>query len=666
MAPSTSLDPQARKHIQNQPLDLNAEQTKAALNPKVRKWLWLVRNVRLRCFIVLGSPLTDAACPKGLAVADVATVHNNVKAILRGGGTMPAGCKADLRDAGASRDNIFVEKVHLAWDTIHVVDTEFAGGLQSLLERYTGGSVEGAGGDATEEEEPEPAPAQERARGAPAPGRAKRPPSGRPAKGRPLKKRKEAEPVVPVQPPVRSLVHRRSEERVQRALAEAVAAMQEEEAGATVVHPPFVVGQVKPFPVWPHGGVAIHVQFPFLLDQSWRDLGKWTVRCRKVVVQAVGGRYKMVFSPKVPSPAGTVGVGGPNGIEPLLPAAAATDGPPTAPPIPVEGDRAADARGSSAAVSDNGAAAAPADAAAGTAAAASGRGAAAVAAGSGPAVAAARGSVPATTAAGGAVPAAARGVAAAAAVGGGGAPAATTGGGAMAAAAAVGAVAAAASRGAAPAANTDAVPVAAAGGGAAPSSASGAEPIAAAGGGAAGGAAVGDAAAAAGGGAAALPAAAADGVADASPGAGMSAAMAGRPTPPSGRNSGRSTTAADDAETGGAAAAVTGERVPPGVLAVPQEPTDYVPMSEAMQSRLERAVRWGKEAYVEPFEEQLEWSILASSPATNFCFSCTFTTNLELEGSAVNLPSGSHRSSNWLVAGYAARNPLDGLAQDLD
>eukprot|EP00170_Pyropia_yezoensis_P007787 contig_32070_g7812 len=89
-------------------------------------------------------------------------------------------------------------------------------------------------------------------------------------------------------------------------------------------------------------------------------------------------------------------------------------------------------------------------------------------------------------------------------------------------------------------------------------------------------------------------------------------------------------------------------------------------MSEPMQYRLERAVRWGKEDIVEPFEEQLEWSIVANSPATNFCFSCSFTTNLELEGTAVNLPSGSHRSNNWIVARYAARNPLDGLAQDLD
>lgn len=50
---------------------------------------------------------------------------------------------------------------------------------------------------------------------------------------------------------------------MERALAEAVAAMHEDEAGATVVHPPLVFGQVKPFPTWPHVGVAICVQFLF-------------------------------------------------------------------------------------------------------------------------------------------------------------------------------------------------------------------------------------------------------------------------------------------------------------------------------------------------------------------------------------------------------------------
>lgn len=218
----------ARKHIQDQGLDLNTEQTKAALNPICRQWLWLVRNVRLRCSVTLGYPLTDAVCPKGLAMADVATVHDSVKSILRGGGTMPAGCKALLRDAGAAQDDMFVEKVDLAWDTIHVVDAELAGVLQTLQERYTGGSVEGGAGDgAAEEDDPEPALSQGRARGSAAAGRSKRPPSGRPAsKELPAKKRKEAEPVVSIQPSVRSLADRRSEERVQRALAEAVSAMQ--------------------------------------------------------------------------------------------------------------------------------------------------------------------------------------------------------------------------------------------------------------------------------------------------------------------------------------------------------------------------------------------------------------------------------------------------------
>ncbi|KAK1859760.1 hypothetical protein I4F81_002354 [Pyropia yezoensis] len=137
VAVSTSLDTQACKHIENQPLDLNREQTKAALSTTCRQWLSLVRNARLRCSVTLGYALTDAVCPKDLAMADVATVHDSVKSILRGGGTMPAGCKALLREAGASQDDKFVEKGDLAWDTIHVVDAEFAGVLQTLQERHT-------------------------------------------------------------------------------------------------------------------------------------------------------------------------------------------------------------------------------------------------------------------------------------------------------------------------------------------------------------------------------------------------------------------------------------------------------------------------------------------------------------------------------------------------
>lgn len=148
--------------------------------------------------MTLGYPSNDVACPKGMVVGDVTTVHNNIKSILRGGGKMPTGCKAVLRDSASSQGDMLVEKLNLAWDTIHVVDADFAGVLQTLHARFTGGSKEGAGDDGEEEEEPQPAPTQGHARGSAA-RRTKRPPSGPPAKkGRSSKKRKEVEVVIPV------------------------------------------------------------------------------------------------------------------------------------------------------------------------------------------------------------------------------------------------------------------------------------------------------------------------------------------------------------------------------------------------------------------------------------------------------------------------------------
>lgn len=168
---------QSRKHTQNQALDLNGAHSKAALNPESRQWMLLMRNVRLRCSVSLGSPSTDVSCPKGMAVGDVTSVHNSIKSSFRKGGTMPTDCKAVLREATSSQGAMFVAKLDLAWDTIHVVDADFAGVLQTLLARFTAGSREGAEGDGEEEEEPEPAPAQVYARGSAA-RQAKWPPSG--------------------------------------------------------------------------------------------------------------------------------------------------------------------------------------------------------------------------------------------------------------------------------------------------------------------------------------------------------------------------------------------------------------------------------------------------------------------------------------------------------
>eukprot|EP00170_Pyropia_yezoensis_P003180 contig_13339_g3187 len=42
------LAARSRKHITNQPADVNAELVKKALNPNMMQWSWVARNVLLR------------------------------------------------------------------------------------------------------------------------------------------------------------------------------------------------------------------------------------------------------------------------------------------------------------------------------------------------------------------------------------------------------------------------------------------------------------------------------------------------------------------------------------------------------------------------------------------------------------------------------------------
>lgn len=231
--------------------------------------------------------------------------------------------------AASSEDGMFVEKLEFSWDSIHRAHPDFAVVLRALSERFLHGRTEvvGVTGEA---EAPEPSVAQGRARG-PGAARAEGPRSGLPAKkGRPAQKRRTAEGIVLMPSSVRSLAHGRSAARVEGALSEAVMAMQEDEASSTIVRIPLVLGQVEPLPTWPHGGVVIFVQFPFLLDQSWWQPRKRTVRCRKVVVLPVGCQYEIVFLPRVATHPPSLAKR-PNGSVPLLPAAMPSNAAPSPP-----------------------------------------------------------------------------------------------------------------------------------------------------------------------------------------------------------------------------------------------------------------------------------------------------------------------------------------------
>lgn len=80
--PVTALDLAARvrsrKHIMNQPADVNAELVKKALNPNRMQWSWVARNVLLRSSCTLGSPTAQVNCPAGLSIANVTAINQAI------------------------------------------------------------------------------------------------------------------------------------------------------------------------------------------------------------------------------------------------------------------------------------------------------------------------------------------------------------------------------------------------------------------------------------------------------------------------------------------------------------------------------------------------------------------------------------------------------------
>lgn len=65
------------------------------------------------------------------------------------------------------------------------------------------------------------------------------------------------------------------------------------------MQPQFLIRKVMPNDLWPDGGVVVFAQFPFVLDQTWRNKGEWVAFCRKTVclpdVRLQGGTYEVFF-----------------------------------------------------------------------------------------------------------------------------------------------------------------------------------------------------------------------------------------------------------------------------------------------------------------------------------------------------------------------------------
>lgn len=99
---------------------------------------------------------------------------------------------------------------------------------------------------------------------------------------------------------VRALRSSRVQQKLQQAHEAVVNAMMDEDEGAEVVKPTYLVQKVMPNNFWPDGGVVIYAQFPFLLDQWWRRSGSWAAFCPKAVCapdcQSQGVTYGVFFT----------------------------------------------------------------------------------------------------------------------------------------------------------------------------------------------------------------------------------------------------------------------------------------------------------------------------------------------------------------------------------
>ncbi|OSX74327.1 hypothetical protein BU14_0294s0019 [Porphyra umbilicalis] len=130
-----------------------------------------------------------------------------------------------------------------------------------------------------------------RGRGAPAGGTGgARPPPTPPVSG--VAKPRRGRRGAGVAKSVRSV--RTEEQNAQQVAAEEMAtdAFLQGQAAVDVVTPPYTVREVEPNEAWAHGGVLVVVQFPFAIDDSWRQsLSHSHAKCRLVVPAgtAVGG-----------------------------------------------------------------------------------------------------------------------------------------------------------------------------------------------------------------------------------------------------------------------------------------------------------------------------------------------------------------------------------------
>lgn len=295
---------QIGKHVQHQPFLFNGIEAVALVNPGKKERAWVCKNIRGREGWLLPAPAGRPAATPALTAAEAAAVAKNVSEILGNSGTgLPGCCKAERIEASvddssgdgsasvAGSTPPAAIKVAFNWTDAHRADPCSTPLLDTLRPRMIpGGATTDAASSAT---------AGGRGRrgrtarggGAPAGGAGgARPPPTPPVSG--VAKPRRGRRGAGVTKSVRSV--RTEEQNAQLVAAEEMAtdAFLQGQAAADVVTPPYTVREVEPNKAWAHGGVLVVVQFPFAIDDSWRQsLTHSHAKCRLVVPAgtAVGG-----------------------------------------------------------------------------------------------------------------------------------------------------------------------------------------------------------------------------------------------------------------------------------------------------------------------------------------------------------------------------------------
>jgi len=317
---SVMVATQVMKHVFNQPGDVFADATKLMLNPLSKKWNWLVRNLKLRSTVVLTVVRVPAPRRATPVSSDAAVIVAAIRRVWSTAGqSLPPGITAKLI-RGPDDDEDEVKELAISWAKIHESHAESEPLLAALRSRFLAGpegtmatdnvSPKGAAGDVppTGGASQPPADAAEAAEvaasgaAANSPARSSRgraAPSSTPvvASAKSTRGKRPATYAGSVTKSVKSLRSSKLQAKLKQTNHAAVTAIMQDDP-TDVVSPPYLIAKVPKNLVWPHGGIVVFVQFPFLLDTSWKHFSKYIVHCRKTVcnsddVDGEGGLYEL-------------------------------------------------------------------------------------------------------------------------------------------------------------------------------------------------------------------------------------------------------------------------------------------------------------------------------------------------------------------------------------